>query len=98
MAMLIDGLRTMGATNECTGESGFLPVTVRPGHGLTGGDVLLSRPASSQFVSGLVIAASLARAPSRIVLERGTPARPCIDMTLRCLEAFGGAASWEATS
>ncbi len=95
MAMLIDGLRTMGARIDCTGAPGFLPVTVSPSDGLGGGEVRLSRPASSQFISGLVIAATLAHAPTRIVLERGTPARPYVDMTLRCLETFGGDARWD---
>ena len=95
MAMLIDGLREMGATLECTENEGFVPVRVERGDRLRGGEVRLSRPASSQFVSGLVIAATLAKGPSQIVLEQGTPARPYVDMTLRVLESFGGAARWD---
>ena len=94
MDMLIDGLRTMGARIECTDNEGFLPARVESGDGLRGGEVRLSRPASSQFVSGLVIAATLAEGPTQIVLEQGTPARPYVGMTLRVLEAFGGRASW----
>lgn len=96
MGMLIDGLRTMGAKLECTENEGFIPVRVERGDGLRGGEVRLSRPASSQFVSGLVIAATLADGPAQIVLEQGTPARPYVDMTLRVLESFGGSARWEA--
>ncbi len=96
MGMLIDGLRAMGAKLECTENEGFIPVRVERGDGLRGGEVRLSRPASSQFVSGLVIAATLADGPAQIVLEQGTPARPYVDMTLRVLESFGGAARWEA--
>lgn len=95
MAMLIDGLRAMGATLHCTANEGFIPVRTEPSDGLRGGDVRLPRPASSQFVSGLVIAATLARGPTQLVLEQGTPARPYVDMTLRVLESFGGAARWD---
>ncbi len=94
MAMLIDGLRSMGAKLHCLGEEGFLPVRIETTQGLQAGEVRLRRPASSQFVSGLAVAATLANGPVDIVLEQGTPARPYVDMTLRVLEAFGGMASW----
>ncbi|MCR9162563.1 MAG: 3-phosphoshikimate 1-carboxyvinyltransferase [Nannocystaceae bacterium] len=95
MAMLIDGLRAMGASLECTQNEGFIPVRVEARGQLRGGEVRLSRPASSQFVSGLVIAATLADGPTQVVLEQGTPARPYVDMTLRVLASFGGSAGWE---
>src|SRR5690606_7925464 len=62
--------------------------------GIAGGEIRLKRPASSQFVSGLVLAAVLAKAPTRLVLEQGTPARPYVDITLEVLRAFGGTAEW----
>ncbi len=96
MKMLLDGLTAQGVSLEHIGESGFLPVRIGPrDEPLRGGEVRLSRPASSQFVSGLVVAATLAEAPTRIVLEQGTPARPYVDMTLRCLASFGGSARWD---
>ncbi|MEM6294925.1 MAG: 3-phosphoshikimate 1-carboxyvinyltransferase [Myxococcota bacterium] len=96
MKMLLDGLTAQGVSLEHVGDPGFLPVRVGPADTrLPGGEVRLSRPASSQFVSGLVVAATLAEAPTRIVLEQGTPARPYVDMTLRCLASFGGAAHWD---
>jgi 3-phosphoshikimate 1-carboxyvinyltransferase len=95
MGMLIEGLRSMGAPLVCTHEEGFLPVELAGGTRLRGGEVRLSRPASSQFVSGLVVAGTLADQPTAIVLEQGTPARPYVDMTLRVLEAFGGSARWQ---
>lgn len=98
MGLLIDALRSMGANLECTENEGFLPLRVHPGKGLRGGEIRLPRPASSQFVSGLVIAAALAQGPVAIVLEQGTPARPYVDMTLRVLASFGGTAKWEDTT
>jgi len=94
MAMLIDGLRSMGAELHCLGEEGFLPLRIDTTKGLHEGEVRLSRPASSQFVSGLAVAATFADGPVSVLLEQGTPARPYIDMTLRVLASFGGSARW----
>lgn len=96
MAELLDGLRELGGVIADLGTPGFLPIAIGPRtEAIAGGQVRLARPASSQFVSGLVIAAALARGRSRIVLEQGTPARPYVDMTLQTLRAFGGEAGWE---
>jgi 3-phosphoshikimate 1-carboxyvinyltransferase len=95
MATLIDALRQQGARIECTNKEGHLPARIGPNpSGLVGGEIRMQRPASSQFVSALVIAATLAQAPTTLVLEQGTPARPYVDMTLEVLGAFGGNAAW----
>jgi 3-phosphoshikimate 1-carboxyvinyltransferase len=96
MAELVDALRELGAVIHDRGRPGFLPIEIGPAEArLPGGEVRLARPASSQFVSGLVFAAALAQGPTRIVLEQGTPARPYVDMTLATLRDFGGDAVWE---
>lgn len=96
MAQLLDALADQGAKIVGRGEPGFLPVELGPLTGrLDGGEIRLARPASSQIVSGLVIAATLAERPTTLVLEQGTPARPYVDMTLAVLEAFGGTARWD---
>ncbi|MCH9685629.1 MAG: 3-phosphoshikimate 1-carboxyvinyltransferase [Deltaproteobacteria bacterium] len=96
MAQLLGALAQQGAQLRFRGEPGLLPVEIGPNdEPLRGGEIRLERPASSQIVSGLVIAAGLAKTPTRIVLERGTPAKPYVDMTLAVMEAFGGRASWE---
>lgn len=97
MSMLIDALREQGARIECLGKPGALPILVGPHTGsLRGGVIRLSRPASSQFISGLVIAATLAERETAIILDEGTPARPYVDMTLAALRDFGGHAEWVA--
>lgn len=99
MNQVIDGLRELGAVLECRGDEGFLPVRIGPNEaGLRGGELRLTRPASSQFVSGLVIAGCLSREPLELILEQGTPARPYVDMTLAVLERFGGRAGWTKTN
>lgn len=97
MAQLLDALSEQGAKLACLGEAGHLPVEVAAHSSLRGGLVSFARPASSQLVSALVLAGNFARAPLRIVLREGTPARPYVDMTLRLLAHFGGRAQWEGS-
>lgn len=94
MATLIEALRTLGAEIECLEREGHLPLLVGPQAGLEGEEIRLTRPASSQFVSALLLAGCLARRPLRVVLEQGTPARPYVDMTLALIKAFEGEAGW----
>lgn len=94
MAQLFDALVGQGATITPHAEAGFLPSTIT-GAAPRGGEVVLREPASSQIVSGVVLAALLADATTRVVLPGGTPARPYVDMTLATVEAFGGSAAWD---
>lgn len=93
MEGLLQALRAQGAAIRCLAAEDLLPAEIR-GAALTGGELRLQRPPSSQFISALLIAAPLARATTRIVLEQGTPARPYVDMTLACLRDFGADARW----
>ncbi|PRP95430.1 3-phosphoshikimate 1-carboxyvinyltransferase [Enhygromyxa salina] len=97
MDALLSGLEQLGAVFEWLGHPGALPLRVLGGRGLAGGEVVLERPASSQFVSALLIAGCRARGPVRIVLREGTPARPYVDMTLALIETFGGDAGWSSS-
>lgn len=95
MSQLFDSLAEQGAALRPHGNPGCLPMELGPLPApLRGGEIRLTRPASSQIVSGLLCSATLAAAPTRIVLEQGTPARPYVDMTLATLAAFGGRARW----
>lgn len=94
MSELLDALTQLGAGLIHEGQPGALPLRVLGGAGLRGGELVMERPASSQFVSALAIAACLGDAPLDIVLRSGTPARPYVDMTLAVIEAFGGSARW----
>jgi 3-phosphoshikimate 1-carboxyvinyltransferase len=88
MVTLLDGLRQAGVTIR--GED-RLPFTVIGTGRVRGGTVRIDASASSQFVSGLLLAA--ARFDEGITLEhdgsRSVPSLPHIEMTLDVLRAAG---------
>lgn len=90
MGPVIDALRQLGAVVDDRG-SGTLPFTVTPG-GLPTSDhtIRIDASASSQFVSGLLLAA--ARFPATITIEHTgsrLPSVPHIDMTIETLAHRG---------
>ncbi len=94
---LLDALREQGAELRCLGADGHLPIAIGPNSSLRGGEVAFVRPASSQIVSAMLLAAGFSERPTRVILREGTPARPYVDMTIRMLEHFGGCVRWEGT-
>ncbi len=90
MRTLLDGLRQAGVEVDDAGR-GRLPFTVL-GHGtVAGGSVHIDASASSQFVSGLLLAG--ARFDKGIEVthtgDAPVPSQPHIDMTLTVLRAAG---------
>ncbi len=85
---LTDALQLLGAGIEYEGEVGFPPLTVHA-CGLRGGHVALSSPASSQFVSGLLMVAPYASSDVLIEVGPDAPSVPFLSMTVRMMEQFG---------
>ena len=89
MGPVLDGVRALGATVEEAGEPGRLPVTVvAPGH-LPGGEVAVAGDTSSQFVSGLLLAAPCTAAGVRVAVTGDLVSRPFVELTLAVMAAFG---------
>ena len=90
MGPVLTALRTLGVRVEEHGEPGHLPFTVH-GHGsVVGGQVDVDASASSQFVSGLLLAA--ARFERGLTLRhtgRTLPSLPHIEMTVAVLRDAG---------
>lgn len=63
--------------------------------GLTGGRFELPGTVSSQFVSGLILAAPLLREPVEVVVTEPVESRPYIELTASVLEGFGVEVSCE---
>lgn len=88
MGVLLDALGQLGASIEPLGEPGFLPVQI-DGSGLGGGEVDLSGDISSQFLSGLLMAAPAMRAGLRVHLTTELVSKPYVDLTLGVMADFG---------
>ena len=80
---LLDALREQGTALD--GDT--LPLTLHAS-GLAGGDVAIDATVSSQFLSGLLMAAPLARAPMRLRFA-DVVSRPYVTLTIEAMRAFG---------
>ena len=89
LAILLEALRAQGARSEPADAVG-LPLALLA-HGLSGGSLRLPGDTSSQFISALLMAAPLGRAPLDLRVD-GLVSRPYVTMTLRMMEHFGAGA------
>jgi 3-phosphoshikimate 1-carboxyvinyltransferase len=89
MGPVLDGVRTLGAEVRVEGEPGYLPVTVVAPGGLDGGEVAVAGDMSSQFLSGLLLAAPYARGGVRLRLTTALVSRPYVELTRAAMAAFG---------
>jgi 3-phosphoshikimate 1-carboxyvinyltransferase len=89
MATLLDGLRQAGVGIEDSGR-GRLPFTVRGTGAVPGGTIEIDASASSQFVSGLLLAAPRYDKGLEVRHDgKPVPSLPHIDMTVAVLRAAG---------
>ena len=84
----IDALRRLGVRIVEEGVAGHLPVIV-DADGLPGGSVTIDGEVSSQFLSGLMLAAPCARGDLAIEVTGRQVSRPYIDMTAATVRQFG---------
>ena len=88
MGEVVDAVRALGAEVHDVGAPGHLPVEVVGGT-LAGGEVAVRGDASSQFLSGLLLAAPAM--PTGLVarLVGSLVSEPYVDMTVAVMAAFG---------
>ena len=84
----IDALRQLGVRIVEEGAAGHLPVVVEA-DGLPGGSVTIDGDVSSQFLSGLMLAAPCARGDLTIEVAGRQVSRPYVDMTTAVVRQFG---------
>jgi len=91
---LVDCLRALGAGACIEGEAGCPPVRVAGG-GLPGGCARIDARRSSQYLSGVLLAAPCAEQDISLRLAGGQlVSRPFVDLTLEVMTAFGAEAGW----
>jgi len=85
---LLDALEQLGARVTSEAGTDCPPVVVRAA-GLPGGRATVAGEISSQFLSGLLMAAPLAREPVELSVRGPLVSKPYIEMTLAVMSAFG---------
>lgn len=85
---LIDALNSLGCSVSSLNDTGCPPVKVTTA-GLPGGRVAIRGNVSSQFLSGLLMAAPYATAPVEIVVDGELISKPYVDMTTAVMKEFG---------
>lgn len=88
IGQLVDALRSLGAGIGYARDEGFPPLDV-VSRGLTGGRVRFDKPASSQFVSAVLMVAPYAAQDVMVRVDGGLPSRPYVEMTIRIMRRFG---------
>ena len=87
VADLVDAMKQLGAAVEYAGERGRFPLTLMGG-GIPGGEVRVSGSKSSQFISGLLMAAPYA-ARQVTLLAEGRKVWPYVGITVAIMRSFG---------
>jgi 3-phosphoshikimate 1-carboxyvinyltransferase len=85
---LLDALGQLGVDGRSEAGNGCPPLVVRAA-GLPGGRATVRGELSSQFLSGLLMAAPYAQQPVDLVVEGPLVSQPYIRMTLAVMRAFG---------
>jgi len=89
----ITALRDLGVVAAEEGDEGRLPLRVEADR-LRGGRVAVGGAVSSQFVSGLLLAAPAMPAGLRVELSGALVSRPYVELTMSVMRAFGAAVRW----
>ena len=93
---LVTALTALGAPVEILGTDGCPPVRIAGG-GLPGGHARIDARRSSQFVSGLLLAAPCADRDVELTLVEGElVSRPFLELTREVMRAFGAEVEWRA--
>jgi 3-phosphoshikimate 1-carboxyvinyltransferase len=87
VADLVEAMRQLGAPVWYAGEEGKFPLTIGGG-GITGGEARVSGSKSSQFVSGLLLAAPYATRRVTLLAE-GRKEWPYVGITVTLMREFG---------
>ncbi len=85
---LLEALSQLGVDAVSVNDTNCPPVVVRT-EGLPGGRATIAGDISSQYLSGLLMAAPVARDPIEIVVSGELVSKPYIEMTLAVMRSFG---------
>lgn len=91
IADLVEALNAIGARITYRGTPGYPPLQIEPAAQLVADHVAVRGDVSSQFLTGLLMAAPLVAPPQglRIAVDGPLISRPYIDLTLALMRRFG---------
>ena len=84
---LVEALRQLGIQARCS-ETGCPPVIVQA-NGFPGGQITIDSSTSSQYLSGLLLAAPSAQGDVVLSVEGELASRPYLEMTVEVMKRFG---------
>lgn len=85
---LVDALNQLGSQVSCELNAGYPPLVVEANQ-LRGGRATVAGNASSQFLSGLLMAIPCATGPAELIVDGPLVSQPYVRMTLAVQQAFG---------
>lgn len=88
VAPLIEGLKQLGAKIEFIDEPNHYPIKIFP-NGLAGGKIEISGKVSSQYLSGLLLAAPLAKGQVSLEITDHLVQPQYVDITTNLMRTFG---------
>lgn len=88
IAPLVDALKAIGVDARCELNNGCPPVAISTS-GLPGGRIQVAGNMSSQYLSGLLMAAPAAQSSVTVEVVGELVSRPYVDMTLEMMRSFG---------
>lgn len=94
MGEMFDALTALGCVLLPLGEPDHLPVQIEAA-GLVGGSLQLRGDVSSQFLSGLLLAAPEMNEGLQVEMLGDLVSQPYVEMTLKVMEAFGAQTAHE---
>ena len=91
IADLVEALNGLGARIRYAGREGFPPLLIEPAQALAESRVAVRGDVSSQFLSGLLMAAPMVAPPSglRIGVDGTLISQPYVKMTVALMQRFG---------
>ncbi len=93
IGILVEALRTLGASIAYEGEEGFPPLRIQ-GKRLKGGQLEIAGNVSSQYISALLMVAPAFEKGLELRLLGNIISRPYIDLTLHIMHEYGAKAEW----
>lgn len=86
---LVDALRALGAQITYLGRTGYPPLKIAPAHLVDAAAVRVKGNVSSQFITGLLLAAPLLRRAVQVEVEGELISKPYVEITLNLMRRFG---------